>query len=239
MSGGPLRQRCAARCAGEGVDVVHRSVAAVVRPRRGDRDGLAFAAGELRRSAIQPPRDSDGATAHQVRAAAAERDKGTGPPAHALHNIVRPRENRCMARLRLHVAASPGAAEEANREQLNFTASITDHDGDAVKNLTIKAFDLQSPIVGPGGPPARPRERRRGVSRRLHPRSDPSSAVDARHIPVRADRRARQRSRSDRDPGDGPRYLTPRATPAVRRRLAGLAARDVLSDLSTGTRSST
>lgn len=59
-----------------------------------------------------------------------------------------------MARLRLHVAASPGAAEEANREQLNLTASITDHDGDAVKNLTIKAFDLQSPIVGPGGPPA-------------------------------------------------------------------------------------
>jgi hypothetical protein len=59
-----------------------------------------------------------------------------------------------MARLRIQAAASPGAAEEANKQQLNFAVSITRHDGDAVKDLDAEAFDLQSPIVGPGGPPA-------------------------------------------------------------------------------------
>jgi hypothetical protein len=58
-----------------------------------------------------------------------------------------------VARLRIQAAASSGAAEEANKEQLNFTASITDHDADPVKHLRNDAFDLQSPIVGPGGPP--------------------------------------------------------------------------------------
>jgi hypothetical protein len=58
-----------------------------------------------------------------------------------------------MGRLRLQAAGSPGAAEEANTEQLNFTVSITDHDSDAVENLDSPAFRLESPIVGPGGPP--------------------------------------------------------------------------------------
>jgi hypothetical protein len=59
-----------------------------------------------------------------------------------------------MGRFHIAAAASPGAAEEANKEQVNFTASVIDHDGDPVKNLKTKAFDLASPIVGPGGPPA-------------------------------------------------------------------------------------
>jgi hypothetical protein len=59
-----------------------------------------------------------------------------------------------MGRFHIAAAASPGAAEEANKEQVNFTASVIDHDGDPVKNLETKAFDLASPIVGPGGPPA-------------------------------------------------------------------------------------
>ena len=58
-----------------------------------------------------------------------------------------------MARLRIQAAGSNGAARDENSEQLNFTASITDHDGDPVENLRLKDFDLRAFIVGPGGPP--------------------------------------------------------------------------------------
>lgn len=58
-----------------------------------------------------------------------------------------------MSRLRIQAAGSPGAAEDENSEQLNFTASITDHDGDPVENIPQKDFTLRAFIVGPGGPP--------------------------------------------------------------------------------------
>jgi hypothetical protein len=48
---------------------------------------------------------------------------------------------------------SPGAARDENGEQLNFTASVTDHDGGPVENLDMKDFNLRAFIVGPGGPP--------------------------------------------------------------------------------------
>ena len=59
-----------------------------------------------------------------------------------------------MSRLRLQAAASSGAAADGNREPLNFTVSVTQHDGDAVDGLDADAFDLQAFIIGPGGPPS-------------------------------------------------------------------------------------
>ena len=59
-----------------------------------------------------------------------------------------------MSRLRLQAAASSGAAEDGNKEPLNFTVSITNHDGDPVDKLDADAFDLQAFIIGPGGPPS-------------------------------------------------------------------------------------
>jgi hypothetical protein len=58
-----------------------------------------------------------------------------------------------MSRLRLQAAGSSSAAEDGNAEPLNFTVSITDHGGDAVKHLKRKAFDLNAFVVGPGGTP--------------------------------------------------------------------------------------
>jgi hypothetical protein len=58
-----------------------------------------------------------------------------------------------VGRLRIQAAASAGAAEDGNSEPVNFTASVTDHDGDPVKDLRQSKFDLRAFIVGPGGPP--------------------------------------------------------------------------------------
>jgi hypothetical protein len=59
-----------------------------------------------------------------------------------------------MGHLRVNAAGSAGAAEDGNTEPLNFTASVTDHDGDAIEHLDQNDFDLQAFIVGPGGPPS-------------------------------------------------------------------------------------
>jgi hypothetical protein len=58
-----------------------------------------------------------------------------------------------VGHIRVYAAGSVGAATDGNSEPLNFTASITHHDGAPVENLGKGKFDLRALIVGPGGPP--------------------------------------------------------------------------------------
>jgi hypothetical protein len=60
-----------------------------------------------------------------------------------------------MSRIRIQAAGSPGVAEDGGTAPLLFTASLTDHDGDPVRHLGLRAFDVHAPVVGPGGTPFR------------------------------------------------------------------------------------
>jgi hypothetical protein len=62
-------------------------------------------------------------------------------------------EDRVMGRLHVAAASSPGAAEDGNREFLHVIASVIDHDGDAVEELSASDFAAEAMIVGPGGRP--------------------------------------------------------------------------------------
>jgi hypothetical protein len=77
---------------------------------------------------------------------------GDRRPDGALFCVVQSARIVLVGHLRVHAAGSAGGAADGNSKPLNFTASITDHDGDPVKKLGKGKFDLQALIVGPGGP---------------------------------------------------------------------------------------